>query len=256
MKHVWITCLCLTGLAFVYKKPAGYFIFQFEGDIQILSAGIAIPCQMDYEIKDRDSIQIRHGWITLIDGEVKRVTLDKPGSYSPQEIQSYFLKAKASRENKFLSYLYKKMKATPPEDGMQKGGVVRGEEESAFPQDSSVILGQAVRFEFKSGGELPVLFSLKDQKGDLLLQKETTDSTLIIRNDLGWCAFGTYIWTLHYANKMEVRRFFIVPDEAQRKQLLDEIAYLKNSFPDLPVYVRERILEEYVRDRKLNIQVN
>ncbi|MEO6540051.1 MAG: hypothetical protein ABIN74_03625 [Ferruginibacter sp.] len=227
------------------QDASDILIFSFEGEVMISRNKMMIPCTRAERIVAKDIIHVKKGVISLIDRNLKRVTLEKKGNYSYRQIVKYFSLANASLENLFLLQVLDKM-AHKPNSVSYAGGVIRGTTGANHPMDSAIILSDSIRFVFANREKIELTFTLVDEDRNVLFSKETTDSLVVLKKqDAGWWKPGSYSWEATTPDKMgsAERRFFIPKPDEQARYLYDYYR-LKIAFPAFSLNTRNQLIDE------------
>jgi hypothetical protein len=226
----WLNAILL------YAQPKeGYMIFQSSGEVTLKKEGIVFYNPDGKQFLPGDTLTINNGWVSLLDNQMKRVTLQENCSISYEFLTELFKEATASMENKYLIYLWEKMNARE-ELTTKKGGVVRGEFFPIFPYDSAIILSDLWHFKFDNSGKQSVQLIIKDQFDYVIESIPTTDS--VISTDsifTSWSKPGKYFWAIRNDRTVDSEDWlFIIPTESEIEQIDKEIKELRNQLKDIP----------------------
>jgi hypothetical protein len=126
------------------------------------------------------------------------------------------------------------------------GGVVRGGMDMMQPMDSAIILSDSIRFIFPNTGKQNLTFFILDSAHNILFNKETTDSILVLqRQNASWWKPGTYYWEAGTMDKQGTaeKRFFI-PGNEELADLLNDYYRLRISFPAFSLKSRNELIAE------------
>jgi hypothetical protein len=207
-----------------------------------------MACKRSDSILAGDVIHVKKGVITLVNRNLKRVSLEKKGKYPYKQLLKLFSLANASFENRFLLQVLDKM-LHKPQAVSYAGGVVRGTKDMMEPMDSALILADSIRFIFSNPNGQKLTFFLLDEAHNIIFTQETTDSMLVIKQQgTAWWKPGAYYWeavTLDKQGTLETK--FFIPSNEVRDDLLMNYFRLRNSFPGYPLPVRNKIIEEILR---------
>lgn len=245
---LFVVLFFLPGLMWA-QNAADMLVFSVEGDVKINRNKIVIPCKRADKILAADIIDVRKGAVSLVDRNLKRVSLEKKGKYSYLQIVKQFELANASLSNKFLVQVLDKM--THKTGSVSKaGGVVRGTRSATLPIDSAVILSDLIRFVFPNPGKQKFSFFLMDEEHNVLFSKETKDSFLIInRVTAPWWKPGVYFWEAATPNKQgTAEKAFIIPADEERTRFLADYNELKKSFAGFPLKIRNQLMDEVLME--------
>lgn len=245
-KHsiLFFVFFCLPVLVWA-QNAADILVFFVEGDVKINRHKITLPCKRADKILAADIIDIKTGSVSLVDRNLKRVTLEKKGKYSYRQIADQFKMANASLSNKFLVQVLDKM--THHSESVSKaGGVVRGTRNASLPIDSAVILTEAIRFTFTNMGKQALTFFILDEEHHVLFSKKTTGNRLAVKKEnAAWWKPGTYFWEAAAPGKDgTAENIFFIPADEERLRLLSEYNDLKKSFASYPAKVRKQLMDE------------
>ena len=227
------------------QDASDILIFSAEGDVMISRNKMMVPCKRADKILAADIIHVNKGTISLVDKNLKKVTLEKKGKYSYKQIVKYFSLANASLENRFLLQVLDKM-AHRTKPVSYAGGVVRGEPGASQPMDSALILSDSIRFIFPNPGKQKFTFFILDEEHKVLFSKETTDSLLVLQKyNADWWKPGTYSWEAGTLDKQGTteKRFF-VPKHDEQAGFLYDYYRLKNAFPAFSLKARNELIDE------------
>lgn len=229
-----------------WAQPAvEILVFSAEGDIKISRNKTMIPCKRAEKILPVDIINLKKGTVTLVDRNLKRVSLEKKGKYSYMQIVKQFSFANASLENRFLILVLDKMnhKTEPVSYG---GGVVRGTPNTMLPMDSVIILSDSIRFVFSNPRKLKFTFFLSDEEHHILFSKEITDSLLVLKKqNAGWWKPGAYFWEAGTGNVQgTAEKTFFIPQNDDRAGFINDYYRLKNAFPAFSLKTRNQLIDE------------
>jgi hypothetical protein len=233
------------------QPDKGYMIFQTEGEVSLEHLGTVSQKPDGQQFLTSDVLVIKTGWATLLDQELKRVTIKEDGVISFEEMQGLFRKATASMENKYLVYMWEKMNEKE-EHTSKKGGVVRGEQFLIFPYDSAVIIGPEWCFAFVNQENDPVKLLIKDKKHTIIYQVITSDSLFCADSLVSALERpGEYYWTTREKNRPDYEdRMFILPSEADKNQIIKEAEEIRASLKDIPEPERTSVVNEIIRMNK------
>ena len=227
------------------QNAADMLIFSVEGDAVLIRNKISMPCKRADKILAADIIQVKKGTVSLVDRNLKRVTLEKKGKYSYLQIADKFKLANASMENKFLLQVLDKM-THKAEAVSYAGGVVRGNRNTTLPMDSAFILSDFIHFAFPNPAKQKLTFFLSDEERHVLFSKETKDSLLVInRATASWWKPGAFFWEAATRGKDGTSEtIFFIPTDKERARLLTEYNGLKKSFAGFPLKIRKQLMDE------------
>jgi hypothetical protein len=231
------------------QHAADILVFSVEGDVTISRNKITIPCKRADKILTADIIDVKKGTVSLVDRNMKRVSLEKKGKYSYQQIVKQFEFANASLANRFLVLVLDKMiHKTGPVS--KPGGVVRGTRSATLPVDSAVILSDLIRFTFPNPGKQKLTFFILDQEHHVLFSKKITDSLLVIKKQTApWWKPDAYFWEAAAPGKDGTSEtIFFIPADEERARLLSEYNELKRSFAGFPVKIKNQLMDEVLRE--------
>ena len=231
------------------QNAADMLVFSVDGDVTINRNKITRPCKRADKILTADIIDVKKGTVSLVDRKLKRVSLEKKGKYSYQDIVNQFALANASLSNKFLVQVLDKMThKTGPVS--KAGGVVRGTRSATLPIDSAIILSDLIRFVFPNPGKQKFSFFLMDEEHNVLFSKETKDSFMVINRAASpWWKPGVYFWEAATPNKQgTAEKAFIIPAGEDRARLLTDYNELKKSFAGFPLKIRNQLMDEVLME--------
>ena len=233
------------------QNAADILVFSVEGDVAINRNKMMMPCKRADKILAADIIDVKKGAVSLVDRNLKRVSLEKKGKYSYQQIVKQFEFANASLSNRFLVQVLDKMTHTTGPVS-KAGGVVRGTRSATLPIDSAVILSDLIRFVFPNPGKQKFSFFLMDEEHNVLFSKETKDSFLVLKRETcPWWKPGVYFWEAATPDKQgTAEKSFIIPADEERARFLNEYNELKKSFAGFPIKIRNQLMNEVLMEYK------
>lgn len=246
--------LCILSLFPTDLQAEKYFIFQFYGDVHILRENRKIVVNEKQSIQYKDKLVVKNGWVCLIDLNNKRVTIQLPETYTYDQIQKKFLASKESIWNKLLNDLYYRINKSNEDKTSVVAGVIRGDDVNKYLVDSLIILTNYVTLKVKNNSADTLRLTLKSVSDEMYaIETLSTDSLFIIKNDLGWCHSGYYIWDIQYSNKNSIKGFFIIPNEFEKRKYLEDIKDIEVEFSELPKNIVSSIIDEYAFKNRLFI---
>ncbi len=241
----------LLPLVILAQAGTDILVFSVQGDVMIKRGKNIIPCKRAYKILVGDIIQLKKGELSLVSRNLKRVTLEKKGSYSYQQIVKHFDRANASLENRFLVQVIDKMTKKSGEVAYA-GGVVRGTRGAMEPMDSAIILSDLIRFYFSNSNNQQLHFFILNEDRKVLFTSLTTDSSFVIqRSKAGWWKPGTYFWESVALDKQgTAEQSFFIPQINELDDFINEYIKLKRCFAAFPSVISIQLMEEVLLEKK------
>ncbi len=244
MKALCLLIFCLSTLLLSAQANEGYMIFQSNGEVTLRQGDNVFSKPDGMQFLPGDILTINDGWVTLLDNQMKRVTLKENCTVFFETLTGLFKKTTASMENKYLVYLWEKMNEEEKHT-TKKGGVVRGKHFPTFPYDSAVILSKSLCFKFYNPAKDPVKLMIKDHRQIVLHTIPTIDSVYCIDTILDKVnKSGIYYWSVRDVESESENRMFVIPSEVEKEQIDAEIKEIRNQLKDIP----EPELTSVVRD--------
>jgi hypothetical protein len=245
MKAIFILLFWLNAFLLSAQSSEGFMIFQSYGEVTLQHEDGIFSKPDGMQFLPGDILTIAKGWVSVLDNQMKRVTLKETCTISFDILTDLFRRATASMENKYLVYLWEKMNEEE-KHATKKGGVVRGEFSPDFPCDSAVILAGSWCFGFNNPEKQPVQVLIKDRLKFVLQSMATTDSSLCIDSiPASWNQPGKYFWTIRNDILVDSEEWlFFIPTEKEREQINSEIGELKDRLKDIPEPAFSSILSE------------
>lgn len=249
MRVLVLIILTFTSTLLHAQGEKGYMIFQTDGKVTLQQQGKSYAEAEGMRFSAGDVISVSDGWVSLLDADLKRVTITEDGTVTYGEAVELFRKATASMENKFLVYMWEQMNKHEEEHVAKKGGVVRADETLLFPFDSAIILTDSVCFMFYNPSMAPVELLLRDERHRVLHTVAVQDSVfceIAVVSLLG--EPGTYYWTMRDRQVADPPdRMFILPSEEERSAILRSADEIKAGLRDIPEPARTSLLNEIFR---------
>jgi hypothetical protein len=225
----------------------GYMIFQTEGKVSLIRDGMAHERPDGKSFVEGDAVRISAGWATFLDEGMKRVTVKEEGTISYEEVKALFKKATASLENKYLVYMWEKMNEKE-EHTSKKGGVVRGEEFLFFPFDSAILLNPEWCFTYYNPEKIRAILLVKDAGHTLKYPVQSADSLVCFSLAKSPLEPGVYFWNVSIPGAPTVQdRMMIIPTEAEKTAIMQEIENLGTQLKDIPEPERTSLVNDIVR---------
>lgn len=238
-------------LAIFAQAGTDILVFSVQGDVTIKRGKNIIPCKRADKIVAGDIVQVKKGELSLVSRNLKRVTLEKKGSYAYQQITKQFDRANASLENRFLVQVIDKMTHKPGEVAYA-GGVVRGTKGAKQPMDSAIILSDIIRFSFSNPARQQLTFFILDETQQVVHNVKTSDSSLVIKKSTAaWWKPGTYSWEAVTVDKQgTAEQAFFIPEKEECNRIQTSYEQLQKSFSSFPLSIRKQLMEEVKKENR------
>ncbi len=248
MRKTAITiALFILVLNFQGHTQISYKIFHVQGEVSIKRSDENIKDLRGELFETDDLLIIEKGVVSLVNEDMKRLTLQEEGTYTIQDVKQKFKKITASLENKYLHYLWKKVRNEKEKEVNLPGGVIRGKEMGLSPGDSVIILSDTLIFSLDNRERQRIQFILKNESYKTSLKITTTDSCLILFPfDSGFFQPGWYHWQVkaNMTPPSQLRAFYI-PLPEDRMLWIDKKKAFMKKFDNLPDQAIKDINEMY-----------
>lgn len=250
-KFISIIIILFLPLAMLAQAGTDILVFSVQGDVMIKRGKNIIPCKRADKILTGDIVQLKKGELSLVSRNLKRVTLEKKGTYSYQQIVQQFNRANASLENRFLVQVIDKMTHKSGEVAYA-GGVVRGTRGAMQPMDSAIILADVIRFSFSNPNNQQLHFFILNEEHQVLYTAQTTDSVFVMqKGKAAWWKPGTYFWEAVTLDKQGIaEQSFFIPATEERNRLLTNYNQLQKSFSKFPAGIRKQLMNEVLMENR------
>jgi hypothetical protein len=222
-------------------------IFQSEGEVVIHRSKGEVAAKMGLSINQGDVLDLKKGWISLLNNQLKRVTLDEPVKLSYDQLAVRFSKASASVENKYLVFLWERMN-TVETHTTKKGGVIRGSSGLVYPPDSSIILKDSICFRFTNPKNATVRWFLRDSLRSRIREETATDGKVCIDLLIPRLEPGRYFWSVQLPGLPECEPQSVeIPAAVDKLKIAGEIKSIGKKLGDFPPAEQDRIIGEICR---------
>jgi hypothetical protein len=211
-----------------------YKIFQAQGDCIVKLQGKELPCSELTVFEENSEIEIRKGWISLLDGDKKRLTISNPGNYDFGFVRNSFEKQNASIENKFFALLFEMMKVKNTNLMDMPGATVRGNFFSFVegPLFGDTIIADKIILGFEEPETTPTEFLIYNEDNVIVAHFDSLDSQLIIPIERNWEG-STVRWEAVYVDKI-IGASIYIPEESLKFKKMKMLKEFIESIDDFP----------------------
>lgn len=251
MKLFFLILLLSFGNNLRAQSNIYYMIFSTSGNIYLSVNKTKTLAQMGDKLVQSNILIIEDGIINLLDHNNKRITINKKGNYTFDEISNLFIEANASLTNKYLTFIWENMNHTH-EQIQQKAGVERTDFITFAPLDSAIILSDTLRLKFVNPKHKYVSLIIFDTIGKAVFMLQT-DSNLIVltKSESSWWKSGFYNWIIKSAENDDICSLhFFIPEEKALYSYAKEWKQIQNAINQLPESERSTVIDDILKMTK------
>ena len=230
MKKYLIVIICLINSGALFSSDTLH-LFNIQGECFVISNNTKSKCGINDILTADAVLEIISGEVVLVNSSLSRLTINKPGTYEQNYLQSQFSDGEQGKESKFMGYLAdliqkEKIEITSP------GGVVRGEKELKQPLDSAVILG--TRIPIKLYGDIDAQYEIwNTEKAEMVSKGNFRQNINILQTSSDWWSPGTYMLNILIQPGTRISRFIFIPGTEEREHIMDEYHWFFDAFSEI-----------------------